>query len=31
VRIRFKYDALSRLEGAAATFALRNGDTIVVE
>lgn len=31
VRIRFKYDALSRLEGAAAAFALRNGDTIVVE
>ena len=31
VRIRFKYDALSRQEGAAASFALRNGDTVVVE
>ncbi len=31
VRIRFKYDALSKLQGAAAGFALRNGDTIVVE
>jgi polysaccharide export outer membrane protein len=31
VRIRFTYDALSKLEGAAASFSLRNGDTIVVE
>ncbi len=31
VRIRFRYDALTRLEGRAAAFALKNGDSIVVE
>lgn len=31
VRIRFRYDSLSRLEGAAANFTLRSGDTVVVE
>ena len=31
VRIRFDYDALTQLRGAAATFRLQNGDVIVVE
>ena len=31
IRIRFDYDALTRLRGAAATFRLQNGDVIVVE
>jgi polysaccharide export outer membrane protein len=31
VRIRFRYEALSKLEERAATFLLQNGDTIVVE
>ncbi len=31
VRIRFDYDALTQLQGAAATFRLQNGDVIVVE
>jgi polysaccharide export outer membrane protein len=31
VRIRFKYDALVRAEGPAATFRLRPGDVVVVE
>jgi polysaccharide export outer membrane protein len=30
-RIRFKYDALTRLEGSAASFRLRPGDIVVVE
>jgi polysaccharide export outer membrane protein len=30
-RIRFTYDALTRLEGTAASFALRCGDVVVVE
>lgn len=30
-RIRFTYDALSRVEGVAAKFRLRRGDVIVVE
>jgi len=31
VRIRFRWEALTRLEGSAAQFALRTGDTVVVE
>jgi polysaccharide export outer membrane protein len=31
IRIRFDYDALTQLRGAAATFRLQNGDVIVVE
>ncbi len=31
VRIRFRYGALTRLEGSATKFALRAGDTVVVE
>lgn len=31
VRIRFDYEALTQLVGAAATFRLQNGDVIVVE
>jgi len=31
VRVRFDYDALTQLRGAAATFRLQNGDVIVVE
>lgn len=31
VRIRFDYEALTQLRGAAATFRLQNGDVIVVE
>lgn len=31
LRIRFKYDDLSRLAGKAATFRLQTGDTVVVE
>lgn len=31
VRVRFRYGALTRLEGSAAKFALRAGDTVVVE
>lgn len=31
VRVRFRYEALTRLEGGAAQFALRGGDTVVVE
>lgn len=31
IRIRFRYDALTRLEGSAAQFVLRPGDTLVVE
>ena len=31
VRIRFEYDALTQLRGAAATFRLQNGDVIVVD
>ncbi len=30
-RVRFSYDALTRLEGKAASFALRSGDVVVVE
>ncbi|MGQ0504864.1 MAG: polysaccharide biosynthesis/export family protein [Myxococcaceae bacterium] len=30
-RIRFTYDALTRAQGAASTFRLRQGDTVVVE
>lgn len=31
VRIRFRYHALTRLEGKASAFRLRSGDTVVVE
>lgn len=31
VRIRFRYESLTRLEGAAGQFVLRGGDTVVVE
>jgi polysaccharide export outer membrane protein len=31
VRIRFRYDSLTRIEGKAASFRLRNGDTVVAE
>jgi polysaccharide biosynthesis/export protein len=31
LRIRFSYEALSRAEGRAATFRLRDGDVVVVE
>ena len=30
-RIRFRYEALSRAEGKAGSFQLREGDTVVVE
>jgi polysaccharide export outer membrane protein len=30
-RVRFTYEALTRAEGAAAKFGLRNGDVVVVE
>ena len=31
IRIRFRYEDLTRLEGKAGAFRLRNGDTLVVE
>ena len=31
VRIRFRYEALTRIEGRASTFRLRSGDSVVVE
>jgi len=31
VRIRFRYETLTRVEGTAASFRLKSGDTVVVE
>lgn len=31
VRVRFRYEALIRVEGGSATFRLKSGDTVVVE